>query len=498
MKISSKILGAFILTAFVVFVALATSHFLRIRHHFEADFLRNAKVLAYALDGSITTMSDLDMGDKLRVTVQKTMWLNPDVVRIDINTPLAGKLSTVVSSEPSRIRRRAGATNAEAFKNNSQVVSFYEDERGRFLSLSSPIHSAKRQIGTFDILFILEVIDERIKESMIFYSTVTFCAIFISSILLYLFIRFSIINRLDQLRQAVGIYGREGVLPAVEVDTRDEIGDLARDISQMTKDHTETQERLRQGQRLEAVGRLTGGIAHDFNNILMVVQGNAELLAKKSNAPAKLLTPILQAAESGSDLIKRLLVFSRAQSLSTEDISLEKLVSRILDILSVSVGNDVDVELNCEEELWQVNVDYGQVENAVLNLAINARDAMPDGGKLTFDCRNITVPTSALPLELDLPHGEYVCLSVTDTGTGMNETVVENAFDPFFTTKEVDEGTGLGLSMVYGFAQQSGGYACISTTEGIGTTVYIYLPRAEVSEGQQHDQADTDGDKTVS
>lgn len=480
MKISSKILGVFVLTAFGVFVVLAASHFVRVRHLFEEDFLRNAKVLAHALDGSITAPSDFEARGKLLTTIQKTMWLNPDVVRIDINVPDGDVLTTLVSSEPTRAGRRADARNTEAFRDGTQVVSFQESERGKFVALSSPIRSAKKQIGTFDILYILEVIDQRIYVSMIYSSIIYFFSVFFSSVLLYLFIRSSIIKRLDQLSQAVGVYGREGMLPDVDVEARDEIGDLARDISQMTADHRETQQRLRQAQRLEAVGQLTGGIAHDFNNILTVIQGNAETLAKRSRAPAKLLTPILQAAQSGSDLIKRLLAFSRAQSLSPEIIALDALVSRMSDILAVSVEDAVDIELSFEDGLWRVNADYGEVENAVLNLAINARDAMPDGGTLTIECRNITTSSAR---ELDLPAADYVCLAVRDTGSGMSEEVAENAFDPFFTTKDVNEGSGLGLSMVYGFAQQSGGHARISSTLGEGTTVSLYLPRAEMKKG---------------
>ncbi|MEM1201322.1 MAG: ATP-binding protein, partial [Pseudomonadota bacterium] len=473
--------------AFAVFVVLAASHFVRVRHLFEEDFLRNAKVLAQALDGDITSASDFEKRDELLVAIRRTMWLNPDVVRIDINVPDGDGLVTLVSSMPSRVGQRADARNLQTFKDGRHGVSRERTERGKFASLSTPIRSAKRRIGTLDIVLILEVIDQRIFASMFYSSIVYFFSVFVSSVLLYLFIRNSIIKRLDQLRQAVGVYGREGVLPPVDVGAQDEIGDLARDISQMTADHSETQQRLRQAQRLEAVGQLTGGIAHDFNNIITVVQGNAELLAKNSRAPAKLITPILQAAASGSELIKRLLAFSRKRPLSTDVIAIDQLVREMSEILSVSVGEDVDITFNFEEGLWPVKADYGEVENAVLNLMLNARDAMPDGGSVTIEGRNVQIPGTAMAVEMDLPAGDYVALSVIDTGTGMSKAVAESAFDPFFTTKDVDEGSGLGLSMVYGFAQQSGGQAGIVSNEGEGATVCICLPRADASsDGRPH------------
>lgn len=238
---------------------------------------------------------------------------------------------------------------------------------------------------------------------------------------------------------------------------------------------------LQQAQKMESMGQLTGGIAHDFNNLLTVIVGNLEMLDDKLVEPLQkdLLREALEAAELGSRLTNRLLAFARRSYLAPELVNLNSFVLGLTDMLHRTIGADINLITSLRPELWSTRVDPSQVESAIVNLAVNARDAMPKGGKLVLETRNAYTDEDYAAQEVGLTPGDYVVLSVSDTGTGMSESIREKAFEPFFTTKEVGRGTGLGLSMIYGFARQSGGHASIYSEVGKGTTINIYLPRHE-------------------
>ena len=240
---------------------------------------------------------------------------------------------------------------------------------------------------------------------------------------------------------------------------------------------------------MEAVGQLTGGIAHDFNNLLAGVTGSLELLQARMDqgrldAMPRYLDAAQGAARRAAALTQRLLAFSRRQTLDPKALSLNRLVAEMEDLLRRTVGPSVTIEVVGAGGLWLTMVDPNQLENALLNLCINARDAMPDGGRLTIETANKWLDDHAARGR-DLPSGQYVALSVTDTGIGMEPDVVARAFDPFFTTKPIGRGTGLGLSMIYGFARQSGGQVRIYSEAGQGTTVSLYLPRHHGAESEQ-------------
>jgi signal transduction histidine kinase/CheY-like chemotaxis protein len=244
-------------------------------------------------------------------------------------------------------------------------------------------------------------------------------------------------------------------------------------------DRRATEAALRQAQKLEAIGRLTGGIAHDFNNLLTVVIGNLALAERRLDEPggvAPLLQGALRAAERGVGLIQRLLAFARQQRLTPRSVDLSLLLAGIDDLLRRSLGPDIALVVHAGESIAAARVDPDQLELAILNLAINARDAMPDGGTLLLTLENRPDGGDA-PAELAA--GAYVVLSIVDDGTGMDEAVLAQAFDPFFTTKEVGAGSGLGLPMVQGFAAQSGGAVRIRSRNGAGTTVELWLPQAD-------------------
>jgi PAS domain S-box-containing protein len=256
-----------------------------------------------------------------------------------------------------------------------------------------------------------------------------------------------------------------------------------------------TQEALRQSQKMEAVGQLTGGIAHDFNNMLAVVIGSLDLLGRRlpdNDARAqRFLDAAAEGARRASLLTQRLLAFSRQQPLQPEAVDVNKLVSGMSDLLRHSIGADVRLETVLAGGLWRTHADPNQLENIVLNLAVNARDAMQEGGRLTIETQNAHLDDRYVAAHPGMNAGQYVLLAVTDTGTGMRPEVIEKAFDPFFTTKAVGKGTGLGLSQVYGFVKQSGGHVKIYSELGQGTTIKIYLPRLL---GSMREKSEMDAD----
>ena len=246
-------------------------------------------------------------------------------------------------------------------------------------------------------------------------------------------------------------------------------------------DRRQLQDQLRQSQKMEAVGQLTGGLAHDFNNLLTGIAGSLELLQTRVaqgrlGEVERYVAAAQGAARRAAALTHRLLAFSRQQTLDPKPTSANRLIAGMEDLIRRSIGPSVALEVIAAGGLWNTLVDPNQLENALLNLAINARDAMPDGGRLTIETGNKWLDERGAA-QRDLSPGQYVSICVSDTGTGMTPDVIERAFDPFFTTKPQGLGTGLGLSMIYGFARQSEGQARIYSEPGRGTMVCLYLPR---------------------
>jgi PAS domain S-box-containing protein len=246
-------------------------------------------------------------------------------------------------------------------------------------------------------------------------------------------------------------------------------------------------EQLRQSQKMEAVGQLTGGIAHDFNNMLTVITGTIEILADAvADRPqlAAIAKLISEAADRGAELTGHLLAFARRQPLQPRETNINALMAEAAKLLRPTLGEHVDIELKMAEDVWPALVDPTQLTTALLNLSVNARDAMPEGGKLILETENIVLDESYAKAIGDIQPGNYVLIAVSDTGTGIPEGIRDKIFEPFFSTKEVGKGTGLGLSMVYGFVKQSGGHIKIYSEQGHGTTIRIYLPRAVVNSEQ--------------
>jgi PAS domain S-box-containing protein len=265
---------------------------------------------------------------------------------------------------------------------------------------------------------------------------------------------------------------------------------LEQQVTERTEQLRRNEEALRQSQKMEAVGQLTGGVAHDFNNLLQVIIGNLDTIARGLAPDSGRLNKCVQNAMSGAKraaaLTQRLLAFSRRQPLDPKPIDVNTLISGMSDLLHRSLGETIELEVVRAVRLWTAEADANELESALLNLALNARDAMQGGGRLTIETANVDLDRAYAATQAEVIPGQYISIAVSDTGTGMSEAVVAQAFEPFFTTKPVGQGTGLGLSQVYGFVKQSGGHVRIYSEVAYGTTIKIYLPRLLRTETVDH------------
>jgi signal transduction histidine kinase len=264
--------------------------------------------------------------------------------------------------------------------------------------------------------------------------------------------------------------------------------ELEQRVEERTREREAALAQVHEMQKLESLGQLTGGLAHDFNNLLMTILGNLDLLMRKlpgDSALKRLVDGAIRSAERGAALTKRMLAFARRQELRPEAVEAPRLIKGMAEMLQRTLGPAIEIDMQVPDRLVLLRVDPNQLELALLNLALNGRDAMPQGGRLTIATRRETVTIGAQ----DLHPGDYVCLAVTDTGTGMDEATLKRAAEPFFTTKGVGKGTGLGLSMVYGLAAQSEGATRIASQVGVGTTVELWLPMADDDEAGRRQAA---------
>ena len=301
----------------------------------------------------------------------------------------------------------------------------------------------------------------------------------------------------DIVRTNRGLQDSKIALAAAKKEIETYARELELRVEERTAELVERQQQLFQAQKMEAVGQLTGGLAHDFNNLLTVIVGNLDALESiLVNQPKaqECAVDALKASLRGAELTKQLLAFSRRQQLQSQIIDLNEVVTGTTSLLRRTLGENIEISAKFSEGLWRAEADPAQVESALLNLAVNARDAMPNGGSLTIETANKILDAQYAADNVEVTPGEYAMLAVTDTGTGIPQSIIDRVFDPFFTTKPVGQGTGLGLSMIYGFAKQSGGHIKIYSEEGHGTTVRLYLPktkRADFAPVEAHDVDET-------
>jgi signal transduction histidine kinase len=310
----------------------------------------------------------------------------------------------------------------------------------------------------------------------------------------------SLAGALDRARAEIGRKATELSAALAQADRlNDELSQLNQTLEQRVADEIrermQVEEALRQAQKMEAIGQLTGGVAHDFNNLLTVIMGSLDGIRRHLDDPAKeldlarlrrLQDMAFHGAERASTLTSRLLAFARRQPLNPEPIDVDKLTTGLTDLLQRTLGERIALETVSTPGLWLAKADRAELESALVNIAINARDAMPDGGKLTIETANAWLDEEYVRGFVEpVPTGQYVMLAVADTGHGMDRETLDRVFEPFFTTKGVGKGTGLGLSQVYGFVRQSGGHIRIYSEPGAGTTIKLYLPREADPQAQE-------------
>ncbi len=350
---------------------------------------------------------------------------------------------------------------------------------------SGPINKAKIQVAVgVRKSTLVGAADRRFGEDL---ALLTLSAV-ILFLAVWLMAEFGIRRQIDRLtRMARELAGGDlsariaAPLPGGELGTLMEtLNQTAQSLEHQRTAIAELDAKLQQSQRMEAIGQLTGGVAHDFNNLLTVVMGNAELLIElESGSPEKrrLAESIVSAAQRGADLTSGLLAFARKQALDPKSVDINILLANIDPMLRRTLGEHIEIELIRAAGLWPALVDPGQLENALLNLCINARDAMPGGGHLTLETANVRLDIDYAQRHIDVAPGAYVMIAVSDSGTGIAPENLRRVFEPFYTTKEKGKGTGLGLAMVYGFVKQSAGHVAIYSEVGQGTSVKLYLPR---------------------
>ncbi len=298
------------------------------------------------------------------------------------------------------------------------------------------------------------------------------------------------INKISSAMSAASLDTENARNHTLPVDRNDEVGHIIQSLNHLLEAVSASADKIRQtenmlyhSQRMEMLGRMSGGIAHDFNNMLLVISGNLELIERRASDNVELKEMIrsaLDSVEKGKELTQRMLVFSRKQILKPETVNLNEKIPDILELIRRAVREDVDIETDLQDGLWDVHVDQPQLESALLNLAINARDSIQgNDGKIVIRTRNLIVNEKDRFPRVSIEPGPYVVISVTDNGIGISEDILEIIFDPFFTTKEPGKGTGLGLSMVYGFTRQSGGYVTIDSEIGKGSTMSLFFPRSK-------------------
>lgn len=313
------------------------------------------------------------------------------------------------------------------------------------------------------------------------------------SLVLYVFVCATLIFLVDQMSKAYAeLAAVEQSRARLNAELESRVKERTAELELEMKRRSEAEETTAQYERLQVIGQLTGGIAHDFNNLLGIISGNLDLLTRKmavGRTDLKIhIDYAIDAAQRGATLTQRLLAFSRKQPLNPVVINVNKLVSDMSELMRQTLSANVEIEAVLSGGLWQTKVDAGQLESAILNLAVNARDAMPHGGSLTIETMNAHLDEDYAQQHSEVTAGQYVVVAVTDTGTGMPKDVLDRVFDPFFTTKDVGQGTGLGLSQLHGFIKQSGGHVKIYSEVGQGTTVKLYFPRyfgSEKPEGLQ-------------
>ena len=485
MSINGKIIALISAASVFVFSLIAFVDWQRINRSLEAVFIREAFSMSRGLETALTNSPALNLDEMAFAAIQRAMMSDQNLVSVVISTPSASGLAPALSNDMTKAPATTSPLALFAFEEEREVHQIYEDPFGEpRLAVAKPLYIARRPVAAVQLDY--SMVQTRQQAYETFLGDLAILAIMMSclSMLLYVITRRIVVLPINRLTRSVDRFAETGQLAISSSKGNDEIGTLSTSFENMATSLIDAQDKQNQVSRLEAVGQLTGGIAHDFNNLLQIILSSAEVLEEMLNDPDKreVVEDITGAAIRGSELTSRLLSFSQKQILSPVVFSLHDEGEEIAKLLRRALEPSFEFKWDVQKDLWTF-ADRGQFENALINLAINARDAMGEGGTLRLHIRERALSTQDLLPGFEVDPGDYVVVEVIDTGEGIPEPVLSRVYEPFFTTKAVGKGSGLGLSMVFGFVRQSKGQMKIESEVGAGTTVTLYLPKADPPAG---------------
>ena len=479
LAIKTAVIGFLTASVFIT-VLLAVNYYFVSNQMMEAYRLK-AKTIGSYLDSSIRNYEDFRDRNGIFTKIQNSIWLDTDLLNVSLYRAEGGNAIGVISSQGAIKGNIGDAQNLLAFNENRIIMRELHNEDGDLIRVFAPIHIARRQVGSFQFDITLENlyrVQLKMLQAMI---TSNLLLILLIIGVLFLYLRRQVIQPLYLVSDAARKIARGDLDTRVSIQSTDEFGQLGQDFNNMAQNLAHQHNQLRQSHKMDAVGQLTGGIAHDFNNILGIIIGNLELLKYEisgNDEALKRVVTIDEVTQRAAVLVRQLLGFSRLQATDVVVININRLILDMDILIKRSITPEVEVELQLADSLWSTGINLGDFQDSLLNIILNAHDAMPNGGRLTIETSNCTLNAAYCSQNPNLVVGEYVKLSVSDTGTGITSEQQDKIYEPFYTTKEVGKGVGLGLSMVFGFITRSKGHIEVESEPRSGTTFHLYLPRA--------------------
>jgi len=459
---------------------IAVVDWLRIRQNLENEFLREAFVTARGLEISLASGPELDLGDAAFAALQKAQLNNPELIFVQISVAQGAELVVRLASTPQMAGKAASALATDAFQTRQPGYMFSTFETdARHLTVAAPLVIAKAPRGTVELRFTLERLAADARAQFFWDMGILATFVVVLSVALYVAVRRFVLAPLWRVIGDIQRFTATQDLPPPNALPKDEFGALSRQFREMAQTLVQTNERQSQTSRLEAVGQLTGGVAHDFNNLMSVVSSSLQLLpnAKTTRERQDLIETAMRAVEHGTSLTSQMLALGRRSPLLPVPTDINSAAQQFKGFLRRVLPSHISLSVVEAQEAPVAIVDPAMLQNALLNLALNAKAAMPNGGDLEIrvelaDGSRIKGPKPVAP-------GSYAVVSMRDSGVGIPPAMLDKVFEPFYTTRDVGQGSGLGLSMVRGFAEQSNGAIQIESTVGEGTRVSMFFPLSQ-------------------
>ncbi|WP_186826938.1 ATP-binding protein [Shimia ponticola] len=426
--------------------------------------------------------------------VQQAMLSEYRLLSVRVSVPETDGLVTKLSHDVANLGTAASDLAERAYQQQRELHQVLVGAGGdKVLAVAKPLYIARRPVAAIELGFSMSTLRQNAVERFLLDMAAISALLCGLALFLYLTVRHLVVRPLNSLKAGVDRFAAHRQLTIKSNKSNDEIGALFDSFEKMSRSILDAEEKQNQRNRLEAVGQLAGGIAHDFNNLLQIILGNADLLEGllEDDNQKGMLKDIADVTERGRQLTARLLAYSQKQPLFPVLLDLSAEGEQITKMLRRTLGGRIELEWDSNGSYWAY-VDRSQLENALINLAINARDAMPDGGKLTVRLRSVELSSDDLIESFEAKVGRYVAIELTDTGTGIPQNALSRIYEPFFTTKGVGKGSGLGLSMVFGFIRQSNGQMSIESQLEEGTKVSLFLPMAQAPDRQDQNVSDAE------